>query len=191
MTELLQNPETDSTETEPAATTVGGTPAAIASLDEDLSVQELTVLSTRHLRVLVNQVYAIMDTDYPPAGARDRYEMIVEELEHRARQASTRSLEHQLKETFRDNPLYCRFELIINGDLAAYMKYRMDGAQLVLIDGVEQLGFRDQGIDTTLMRHIMLNAHKRRLNVVPRCLIALSFLANYPQYRSLANPPLG
>jgi predicted GNAT family acetyltransferase len=193
MTELLHNPETSPTTTgltdsDPAATTVRSTPVAIGPLDEDLTFQELAALSTRHLRVLVNQAYTIMDADYPPVGAKDRYEMIVEELEYRARHTHTRGPAQQFKETFRDNRLYCRFELIINGDLAAFVKYRMDGAQLVLTDGVEQPDSRDHGVGTTLMRHIVLNAHKRRLNVVPQCLMASSFLVSYPQYQSLTNP---
>lgn len=159
-------------------------------LDEDLSTENLTALSTRQLRVLVNQAYKMIDTDYPPSGALERYEMITEELEHRAQQAAERgngSMDagHQLKETFRDNPLYCRFELFIDGTLAAYVKYTMAGAQIVLLDGVEQPTFRDQGIDATLMRHVVLNAHKRRLGLIPQCPMAFSFFADHPQYQVL------
>ncbi|BBE24374.1 hypothetical protein MN0502_32570 [Arthrobacter sp. MN05-02] len=162
--------------------------------DDDLSIENLPVLSTRQLRVLVNQAYKLMDTDYPPSGALERYELIVEELEHRAQQAAERGNGsvypgYQLKETFRDNPLYCRFELFIDGTLAAYVKYSMVGAQIVLLDGVEQPVFRDQGIDATLMRHVVLNAHKRRLNLVPQCPMAFSFLADHPQYQVLTAHP--
>ena len=156
-----------------------------ALLDEDLSPEDLAALSTRQLRVMVNQAYKLMDTAYPPAGATDRYEMIVDELEHRAQQAMERGSVHQPKETFRDNPLYSRFELFIDGTMAAYVKYTMVGAQIILRDGVEQPAFRDQGVDGTLMRHVVLNAHKRRLSLVPQCPMAFSFLADNPQYRSL------
>ena len=142
-------------------------------------------MPTRQLRVLVNQAYRLMDLDYPPTGAVDRYEMIVDELECRAEQATERGSAHQLKETFRDNPLYCRFELFIDGTLAAYMRYTMNGGQVILLDGVEQPEFRDQGFDGTLMRHLVLNVHKRRLNLVPQCSMAFSFLADNPQYRVL------
>lgn len=153
--------------------------------DDALSPEVLRALSTRQLRVLVNQAYKLMDTDYPPAGTSDRYAMIVDELELRAQPAEDRGHTHQPKEAFRDNALYCRFELIIDGTIAAYLKYTMHGAQIILVDGVEQPGFRDQGIDTTLMRHVVLNAHKRRLGLVPRCPMAFSFLADHPQYQVL------
>jgi predicted GNAT family acetyltransferase len=167
-----------------------------AALD-DVSSETVGALSTRQLRVLVNQAYRLMDTDYPPGSALERYEMIVEELEHRAQQATTDHAAisgniHQLKETFHDNSLYCRFELIIDGTIAAYVKYTMNGGQLVLIDGVEQPGFWDHGFDATLMRHVVLNAHKRRLSLIPRCPMAFTFLADNPQYQTLVNqPPLG
>lgn len=156
-------------------------------LDDNLSPADVAALSTRQLRVMVNQAYTLMDTPYPPAGATDRYEMIVDELEHRAQQAMDRGTEHvhQPRETFRDNPLYCRFELFIDGDLAAYVKYTMNGGQIVLNDGVEQASFRNQGIDGTLMRHVVLNTHRRRLSLVPQCPMAFSFLADNPQYQSL------
>ena len=154
-------------------------------LDDDLSPKDLAALSTRQLRVMVNQAYKLMDTGYPPAGALDRYEMIVDELEHRAQQAAERGSVDQPKETFRDNPLYCRFELFIDGTLAAYVKYTMVGAQVILLDGVEQPEFRDQGLDATLMRSVVLNAHKRRLSLVPQCPMALTFLADHPQYQVL------
>ncbi|MHA7191992.1 GNAT family N-acetyltransferase [Arthrobacter sp. MDT2-16] len=163
-----------------------------ALLDDDLSFEGLSELSTRQLRVMVNQAYKVMDTDFPPAGAIERYEMIVDELERRARQAMERgSVEpgHQVKESFRDNPLYCRFELFVDGTLAAFVKYTMNGGQVILLDGVEQPAFRDQGLDSTLMRHVVLNAHKRRLSLIPQCPMAFSFLADNPQYQTLTAQP--
>lgn len=154
-------------------------------LDEGLSPRDLAALSNRQLRVMVNQAFKLMDTDYPPVGAMDRYEMLIDELDHRVHQAAERGAVSQLKETFRDNPLYCRFELFSDGDLAGYVKYTMDGGQVILLDVVEQPAFRNQGIDSTLMRHVVLNAHKRRLSLVAQCPMALSFLADNPQYQVL------
>lgn len=155
--------------------------------DDHLPVQDLTAVPTRQLRIMANQTYRLIDSDYPPAGAVERYQSIVELLEHRARQATERGPALQPRETFRDNLLYRRFELFVDGRLAAYLKYSMNGGQVNLLDGVEQTGFRDQGFDATLMRHVLLNVHKRRLNVMPQCPMALSFLADHPEFRSLAS----
>ena len=121
-----------------------------------------------------------MDSGYPPIGVAEAYELVVDELEVRAQQAVARGPVRQLRETFRDNPLYGRFELLIDGSLAMYIKYTMTGGQVVLTDGVEQPGFRDEGIDAVLMRRIVLNVHKRRLSLIPQCPVAFSFFADYP-----------
>jgi predicted GNAT family acetyltransferase len=164
-----------------------------AALEGTLTPEDLAALPTRHLRVLVNQAYQVMDTDYPPAGAIEGYEMVVDVLERRAQQATEGGVPsgtvHQVKETFRDNPLYCRFELFLDGDLAACMKYTMKGGQVILIGGMEHPEFRDQGVDATLMRHIVLNIHKRRLSLIPQCPMAHTFFADNPQYQTLTVQP--
>jgi predicted GNAT family acetyltransferase len=164
-----------------------------ATPEGTLTPEDLAALPTRQLRVMVNKAYQVMDTDYPPTGAIERYEMIVGELERRARQATEVGVSsgtvHQVKETFRDNPLYCRFELFLDGDLAACMKYTMNGGQIILIAGIEHPEFRDQGIDATLMRQIVLNTHKRRLGLVPQCPMARTFLTDNPQYQTLTVQP--
>lgn len=156
--------------------------------DEDLTAEaltpvELASLSMRRLRILVNQAYRVIDTDYPPYRALDRYQMLVDELERRAAAAESSGVAKTAREKFRDNPLYCRFELFTDGSLAAYMKYTMTGGNLTLVMGTELPGFRDQGADQTLMRNIVLNAHKRRLNLIPRCPMAFAFIADHPQYQ--------
>jgi predicted GNAT family acetyltransferase len=160
-----------------------------AAFNKGLSTENLRALSTRQLRVMVNQAYKLMDTAYPPYGVLDRYDLLVDELEHRAQQAADRATTHRAREAFRNNPLYCRFELFIDGTLAVYLKYEMNGGQLLLIDGVEQPEFRDQGIDATLMRQVVLNAHRRRLSLIPQCPMAFSFLADHPEYQALTARP--
>lgn len=150
---------------------------------EELTPAELASLSTRRLRILVNRAYTVIDTDYPPYQALDRYQMLVDELDLRAQVTLTSGVAKTAREKFRDNPLYCRFELFTDGNLAAYVKYTMSGGNLTLVMGTELPGFRDQGADQTLMRNIVLDAHKRRLNLIPRCPMAYAFLADHPQYQ--------
>jgi predicted GNAT family acetyltransferase len=155
-------------------------------LDDALLIDDLAPLSNRQLRIMSNHLFAILDTDFPPADAVDRFASVSEEIGNRERQARQRAPRQQPKETFRDNALYSRFELYVDGTLAAYAKYTMTGAHVHLTDGIEQPAYRDLGLDTTLMRHVMLNAHKRRLDIVPGCPMAFAFLADHPQYQTLA-----
>lgn len=154
-------------------------------LDDGLPTEDFAAASTRQLRIMANHAYRQLESEDPQVGAAERYARVVEELDHRARQASDRGPALQPRESFRDNQLYCRFELFVDGKLAAYLKYSLSGGQVNLLDGVEQAGFRDQGYDTTLMRHVLLNIHRRRLNVMPQCPMAFSFLADNPEYRLL------
>lgn len=39
------------------------------------------------------------------------------------------------------------------------------------------------------MRNIVLNAHKQRLSLIPRCPMAYAFHADYPQYQPLTSSP--
>lgn len=151
--------------------------------EEALAPADLALLSTRRLRMLANQAYTLMDTDYPPSRTVERYEMLADELERRAEAAEKRHPVNTTREKFRNNPLSSRFELFTDGHLVAYMQYRMTGGNLTLIMGNELPGFRDQGAATTLMRNVVLDAHKRRLNLIPRCPMAYAFLADHPQYQ--------
>ncbi|WP_049822537.1 GNAT family N-acetyltransferase [Arthrobacter sp. H41] len=155
-------------------------------LERALAIDDFSSASTRELRVMANQLYRLIDADFPPAEATERYEAIAEELDLRSRRTAEPETPGRAQEVFRDSPLYCRFELYVDGSLAAYMKYTMRSGQMNLTDGVEQPGFRDRGVDMVLMRHIMLNTHKRRLRVVPQCPSAFAFLADNPQYLTLA-----
>lgn len=153
------------------------------------SASDIEGVSTRHLRILANRAYQLMDSDYPQVGAVEAYAMFVDELDVRAQQARRDGPTRPLRETFRDNPLYGRFELLVDGALAVYIKYTMTGGRVVLTDGVEHPEFRDQGIDALLMRHIVLNAHKRRLSLMPQCPMAFAFLADHPEYQALTAQP--
>lgn len=62
-----------------------------APTDEQLTPADIAALSTRRLRILLNQAYALMDADHPPYGAHDRYQMLIDELERRVEAAVGRA----------------------------------------------------------------------------------------------------
>jgi hypothetical protein len=51
---------------------------------------DLSVVSTRRLRVLCNQLFRALDEDFPPYGARQDYALLVSELETREKRARQR-----------------------------------------------------------------------------------------------------
>lgn len=50
---------------------------------EELIPSDLSVVSTRELRVLCNELYSALDADFPPDGAHEAYSALASELEER------------------------------------------------------------------------------------------------------------
>lgn len=149
---------------------------------------DMASLSLADLRVMANRMFSLLDSDHPPMHASDRYSAAVAEIELRARRAAARG-GAGVRGVFKDSPYNSRFELYLDGSLAAYIKYSLLGGRLTLRALVELPGFEGRGLEGVLMRGAMLNAHKRRLSVVPACAAAHSFLDRNPQYRTLARMP--
>lgn len=208
MTELLIDPDT--------ACTTGGLPVSppadhpVAGFDPDpgtsadvpptkrereaqwmeaaLDATDLTSVPLAELRVLANRMFRLLDSEHPPMHASDRYSAAVSEIESRARRSAAPGGPGS-RDVFKDSPYNSRFELYLDGSLAAYIKYSLLGGHLTLRAVVELPGFEGRGLERVLMRRAMLNAHKRRLTVVPACASAYTFLDRNPQYRTLARMP--
>lgn len=141
--------------------------------------------TTRQLRRWINQLYKVLDTDFPPFGVQQDWERIADELQRREQAAHSESPGAVRRDSFRDNPLSSRFELFQNGMLAGYVSYSMRAGSLRLHRTVVADAFEGVGLEQVLIRHVVLNAHKRRLSVLPYCHHVQTFLAVNPQYRSL------
>lgn len=146
---------------------------------------DLAPVPTRQLRLLCNRMYQVLDTMHPSLESRERYDLLVEELERRERQAARRGGVADEREKFRDNALFSRFELYRNGVMAGYVQYDMRGGDVLLLHTVVDPRFRRQGLEPVLMQAVLLNAHRRRLAVMPYCPEAQEFLSAHPQFLSL------
>lgn len=158
--------------------------AVLPTADTDFPT-DLTDAPTRHLRMLCNRMYQLLDTEHPSLETRERYDALVEELERRERQAERRGEADDARETFRDNALFSRFELYRNGIMAGHVQYEMRGGDVLLLHAVVDPKFRRLNLEPVLMKAVLLNAHRRRLAVVPYCPEAQDFLTSHPQFLSL------
>jgi predicted GNAT family acetyltransferase len=159
--------------------------SAVPQAQEADFPSDLAGASTRHLRILCNRTYQLLDLDRPALETRERYDALVEELTRRERDAVQRGGGDDARETFRDNALFSRFELYRKGMMAGYVQYEMRGGDILLLHAVVDPKFRHLGLEPVLMQAVLLNAHRRRLAVVPCCPEALDFLAAHPQFLSL------
>ncbi|MBG6225525.1 putative GNAT family acetyltransferase [Arthrobacter sp. CAN_A2] len=152
---------------------------------EDATVSDVGTLSLADLRVLADRMFRLLDADSPPPQAGERYAAVVGEIEHRGRRAAARGDATVSRQVFKDSAFSSRFELFVDGGLAAYLEYSMLGGELTLRALVEMRGFEQRGLGPVLMRRAVLSAHKRRLDLVAGCAAARRFLEQNPQYRTL------
>lgn len=146
---------------------------------------DFTGTTTRQLRRLINQMYKVLDADFPPYGAQEDYDRLADELERRAVEAREGSVGTERPGAFRDNPMNHRFELFQDGMLAGYITYSLRAGTLQLHRTVVSAAFEGSGLEGVLIRKVLLDAHKRRLAALPYCDQVQGFLADNPQYRSL------
>ncbi|KNC18378.1 hypothetical protein AC792_12085 [Arthrobacter sp. RIT-PI-e] len=167
-------------------TGVADFPRTSAARTQDVDVPEdLMAVSTRRLRVLSNQVYRLLDRDFPPGDALNRYELLVEEIERREAQAEAGTAPVGARAGFRDNMLFSRFELFSDGVMTGHVKYEMEGQRTVLTQAVVDPRFETVDVEPALIRQVLLDTHRRRVAVVPRCPRVQAFLAEFPQYLAL------
>ncbi|THJ68532.1 N-acetyltransferase [Arthrobacter echini] len=150
--------------------------------------EDLTAMSLADLRIMATRMFRLLDTDDPPIKAHERYLAAVEEIEARVRREPEVD-DGRDRTVFKDSAFTSRFELYLDGYLTTYLRYLIVGGQLTLRSLVEKPGFEDKGFDRLLVRHALLNAHRRRLSVVAACPEAQTFLEQNPQYRTLARIP--
>lgn len=147
---------------------------------------DLADLSLADLRVMANRMFRLLDGETPPVEAHERYTAAVEEIESRLERSTPDDDDGHDRAVFKDSAFSSRYELYLDGALAAYIRYSIVSGQLTLRALVEKPGYEDRGLDRILLRHSFLNAHRRRLAVVPACPAAHTFLDRYRQYRTLA-----
>ncbi|WP_052273795.1 GNAT family N-acetyltransferase [Arthrobacter sp. L77] len=146
---------------------------------------EFTGTTTRELRRWINQMYKVLDADFPPYGAQEDYDRLADELDRRAADAREGSGAAERPGAFRDNPMNHRFELFQDGMLAGYLSYSLRAGTLRLHRTVVAAAFEGAGLEGVLIQKVLLDAHKRRLAALPYCDQVQAFLADNPQYRSL------
>ncbi len=146
---------------------------------------DLSDVTTRELRILCNQLYRVLDTDFPPFGVREDYEAVIHALEAREARAAEQVESAKLREKFRDNTVSSRFELFHDGVMVGYVKYDMRAGRIRLLATVVGPSYGRAGLEPVLIRHALLSAHRRRLSPVPYCPHAQAFLAENPRFRAL------
>ena len=167
-------------------TTGSGSPSDACPVPHEMPA-DLAGVSTRELRILSNQLYRLLDTDFPPFGVQEDYECVVEALVERSNRAirQNETETDQLREKFRDNAVSSRFELFHDGAMVGYVKYDMRAGRVRLLETVVGPSYQRAGLEPVLVRRALLDIHRRRLAPVPYCRHAQAFLAHNPQFQAM------
>ena len=87
--------------------------------------------------------------------------------------------------TVKDNPDELRYELHVDGELAGVIRYRREPGAVVLVHTDIDPEFEGHGLGGRLVRAALDNLRSRRLQVIPLCPFALSFIHRHTEYADL------
>lgn len=147
--------------------------------------RNLAAVPTRELRQLSNHLYQRLSTAMPPFGTREDYLDVSEELERRAIQAQAPHNGDVRPTAIQDNTHRSRYELFDDGVLIGTLSYQLHAGRLALLNTVMTADYDRPGRTADIIRPALLNAHRRRLAVLPYCPRVQEFLNANPQYWSL------
>lgn len=84
-----------------------------------------------------------------------------------------------------------RFEAHVDGELAGFAEYELDGHTIVFHHTVVEPHLRHRGIAGQLVGGALDTIRDRGgLRVIPRCSYVKSFIDDHPDYAEVLSPPL-
>lgn len=89
---------------------------------------------------------------------------------------------------FSDNPQAHRFELRMNGEVAAFSEYNLlkDAVMLTHTEVLPQ--FEGQGLGSKLAKSVLAEVRQRGLHVIPVCTFMAGNIRKHPEYLDLVTP---
>jgi predicted GNAT family acetyltransferase len=87
--------------------------------------------------------------------------------------------------TITDNTDAQRYEVHVNGELAAFVTYKRSPGRIVFIHTETLDAFAGHGVAGRLVRTVLDEAREQGLRVVPRCPYVARFIAEHPEYQDL------
>ncbi|MCC3274104.1 N-acetyltransferase [Arthrobacter zhangbolii] len=87
--------------------------------------------------------------------------------------------------TVYNNRLHSRFELFVNGTMAAYLQYEMHGGELWALRIIVDPAYRQRTAETLLIEEVLADARRSRIALLPFCPRTRAYVAARPEYLPL------
>jgi len=87
----------------------------------------------------------------------------------------------------RDAPGLGRYELLVAGKLAGVSTYKLDGETMTFVHTEVRPAFEGRGLGGRLAKHVLDDARRRGLRVVPRCPFIAAYIERHPEYADLVD----
>ena len=87
--------------------------------------------------------------------------------------------------TIVDNPAASRYELRVDGVLAALTNYRLGPSRIVFTHTETEDGYTHHGLAARLAQAVLDDARARGLEVVAKCPYVAAYVAEHPEYQDL------
>jgi predicted GNAT family acetyltransferase len=85
----------------------------------------------------------------------------------------------------RDNAEQRRYEIVVGGEPAGFLEYRLDGEVADFVHTETLPGHEGEGIGSQLVHDALLDARSRGWQVRPSCPFVRSYLTRHPELREL------
>lgn len=85
----------------------------------------------------------------------------------------------------RDNPTLHRYEMLDDGEIAAFTRYRLHGTVADFVHTETVPGHQGRGLGSRLVRNALNDARRRGWQVHPFCPFVRGYIAKHPDYLPL------
>jgi predicted GNAT family acetyltransferase len=85
----------------------------------------------------------------------------------------------------RDVPERARYELAVNGELAGFLRYRLQEDRITLVHTEVDAQWDGRGLGSRLARHALDDARARGLVISVRCPFVRSYVRRHPEFADL------
>ena len=89
---------------------------------------------------------------------------------------------------FVDNEARHRFELRVDGELAAFSEYNLLKTGMLFTHTEVLPAFEGRGIGSAMARHALDEVRRRSQLAIPVCPFIAAFLRKHPEYQDLVSP---